>query len=384
MIYFNNAATSWPKPEIVYESVDECFRKLNSPDRSTSRSGERSSDLLGSSRGDVAEFFGIRDPQRLAFVPSCTYGLNAAIWGQSWQVGDVALMSGLEHHAVSRPIRRVARECGVLFETIPFSFNSPIDLKFVEQRLRSRRVRLLACTMASNVTGHVLPVWELGQLCRKYGTCLLIDAAQSAGVLPIDVEEIQADIMVFAGHKSLFGPPGVGGLFVRDGVSLNEFAVGGTSLDTESHDAAADFPTAFEVGTHNLMAIVGLTAGVRWLRQTGVQVIAQHERELTTYFVDRVQDLPGTTVYGPVETAERTGVVSITIQGIKPSVVSEHLSAEHNIATRSGYHCAPLAHETIGTLPGNGTTRFSFGYFNMRDEIDLAVESIGKLVSMRQ
>lgn len=379
MIYFNNAATSWPKPEVVYQAVDDCFRSLNSPNRTTSREGSLSSDLLQASRREVAEFFGIRNSQRLAFVPSCTYGLNAAIWGQPWREGDVALMSGLEHHAVSRPIRRVSHEKAVRFEVIPFSFQEPIDLDFVESRLRNQQVRLVACTMASNVTGHVLPIQPLGALCRQYGACLLVDAAQSAGVLPVDVEDLQADILVFAGHKALFGPPGVGGLYVREGVPLSAFAVGGTSQDTDAHEVTADFPASFEVGTHNLMAIVGLTAGVGWLKQTGVEAVGAHERNLTNYFIQKVQHVRGVTIYGPVDSAERTGVVSITIKGFKPSAISEHLSADQNIATRSGYHCAPLAHETIGTLPGNGTTRFSFGFFNTQDEIDLAVESLAKL-----
>ncbi len=379
MIYFNNAATSWPKPEVVYEAVDDCFRALHSPDRTTSSEGARSSDVLQASRRELADFLGIHNAQRLAFVPSCTYGLNAAIWGQPWAEGDLALMSGLEHHAVSRPIRRVAREKGVEFEVIPFSFNEPVDLSFVKARLRKRRVRLVACTMASNVTGHVLPIKELGALCRQHDTCLLVDAAQSAGVLPIDVEDLQADILVFAGHKALFGPPGIGGLYVREGLSLSAFAVGGTSQDTDTHDVTAEFPASFEVGTQNLMAIVGLTAGVRWLKQTGVDAVGAHERGLTSYFVARVQQVAAATVYGPVDTKERTGVVSVTFGSIKPSAVSEHLSADHNIATRSGYHCAPLAHETIGTLRSGGTTRFSFGFFNTSDEIDLAVDSLRKL-----
>jgi selenocysteine lyase/cysteine desulfurase len=308
--------------------------------------------------------------------------LNAAIWGQPWKAGDLALMSGLEHHAVSRPIRRVAREKGVRFEVIPFTFNEPIDLSFVEARLRAGRVRLVACTMASNVTGHILPIRELGTLCRHYGTCLLVDAAQATGIWPVDVDQLQADIVVFAGHKALFGPPGIGGLYVREGVALSAFAVGGTNEDTDVLDATTTFPSSFEVGTHNLMAIAGLTAGVQWLKQTGVAAVEAHERELTDYFLAHLQQFAAVTVYGPVEGTERTGVVSITLSGIKPTAISEYLSAEQNIATRSGFHCAPLAHETIGTLRTGGTTRFSFGFFNTRDEIDQAVQALQQLAAL--
>lgn len=379
MIYLNNAATTWPKPEIVYETVDECFRNLNSPDRTTSEEGTRSMATMQNCRKETAEFFGIEDPSRLVLVPSCTYALNLAILGQEWSEGDVALMSGLEHHAVSRPLRKVARERNARFEVIPYTPERPVDLAFVEDHLRSGKVKLIACTMASNVTGHIMPVHEVGALCAKYNVRYLVDAAQSAGVLPVDVEALQCDFLAFAGHKGLFSPPGVGGLFVREGIELNTLAEGGTGKDSGQHSMSGSFPSTFEVGTHNLMAIVGATAGVRWLNQAGIDRVHLHEHQLTKRFIEGVQELPGVKIYGPSDIQQRTAVVSLTIDSMEPAAISDHLASKHNISTRSGYHCAPLAHETIGTLPGDGTTRFSFGFSNTADEVDTTVSVLAQM-----
>jgi cysteine desulfurase family protein len=379
MIYFNNAATTWPKPEIVYESVDECFRNLNSPDRTTSEEGIRSAATMQNCRAEIAEFFGVTDPSRLVFEPSCTYALNLAILGLDWHEGDVALMSGLEHHAVSRPLRKVARERNACFEVIPYTPDQPVDLDFIADHLRTGKVKLVACTMASNVTGHIMPVHEIGSLCREYDALFLVDAAQSAGVLPVDVEALQCDFLAFAGHKGLFSPPGVGGLFVREGLFLNTLAEGGTGKDSGEHSMSGSFPSTFEVGTHNLMAIVGATAGVRWLNQAGIDKIHLHEHQLAKRFIEGIQQLPDVTIYGPSDMAQRTAVVSLTFAGVAPENVSHYLAEKHNISTRSGYHCAPLAHETIGTLPGDGTTRFSFGFANTVEEVDTSLSVLAEM-----
>ena len=374
MIYLNNAATTWPKPEIVYETVDECFRNLNSPDRTVSEEGERSTTTMQNCRCEIAEFFNISDPSRFVFVPSCTYALNLAILGQEWHEGDVIVMSGLEHHAVSRPIRKLAREKGVKFEVAPYSLDAPIDLGFIEGIMKGGRCKLVACTMASNVTGDILPAVELGQLCRKYKVRYLADAAQSAGILPVDVEELNADFVSFAGHKGLFAPPGIGGLFVREGITLNTMAEGGTGKDSGKHEMSGKFPSTFEVGTHNLLGIVGMTAGVRWLKQAGLDSVRTHEQTLTQRFMDGVRDIDGIRVFGNPSVEKRTAVVSLVMDSISPQELAKWLASEHNVASRAGYHCAPLAHETIGSLPGLGTLRFSFGFSNTVEEVDTVLE----------
>lgn len=378
-MYFNNAATTWPKPEVVYQATDQCFRSLNSPERTTSDEGERSAELMGECREEVAGFFNIKDPNRLIFTPSATYSLNLAILGLEWHEGDVAIMSGLEHHALSRPIRKVAREHGVQFEVAPYSPEQPIDLGFVEDKLKSGKVKLLACTMASNVTGDIFPSQALGELADRYGALYVVDAAQAAGVIPVDVEQLRADMLAVAGHKGLFGPPGVGALFVRKGIQLRTMAEGGTGKDSGKHEMSGRYPSNYEVGTHNLLSIAGMTAGVRWLREQGQGALREHERELTQRFMEGAGELPGVTIYGTSNTAKKTAVVSLTMAGATPANIAKWLAEEHNVATRAGYHCAPLAHETIGTLPGDGTIRFSFSFANTLDEVKQALQFLAEV-----
>jgi len=378
-MYFNNAATTWPKPEIVYETVDECFRNLNSPDRTHSAEGAQSSSTMQTCRKEVAEFFGIDDETRLVFLPSCTYALNLAILGQAWTKDDVVIMSGLEHHAVSRPIRKLSRERGVEFKISPYTPEKPFDLDWLEEELKTGKVKMVACTMAANVTGDILPSIEIGQLCKKYGVRYLVDAAQSAGVLPVDVKELNADFMTFAGHKGLFGPPGIGGLFVRDGIVLDNLAEGGTGKDSGKHDMSGSFPSNFEVGTHNLIGITGLCAGVRWVKQAGLDAIRDHEHSLLIRFIEAISSIPGIKLYGSENLERRTSVCSFTLQDMSPQKIATWLSETYGVSTRAGYHCAPQSHETIGTIPGEGTIRFSFGFSNTVEEIDAVTGMLAEL-----
>lgn len=378
-IYFNNAATTWPKPEIVYETVDDCFRSLNSPGRTTSDEGVRNTVMMQTCRQEVAEFLGIENPNQLVFTPSATFSLNLAIHGLDWNAGDEIIMSGLEHHAVSRPVRKVAREHNVTFHVAPYKPGNPIDLDFVEEKLKSGRVKLLATTMASNVTGEILPSKELGELANRYGAIYLLDAAQAAGVIPVDVVDLKADMLSIAGHKGLFGPPGCGGLYVRKGIPLRTLAEGGTGKDSGKHEMSGRFPSNYEVGTHNLLSIAGMTAGVRWIQQTGLEDLRKHEQELVSRFLERVNAIEGVTVYGTPDVTKRTAVVSMTMEGASPSAIAKWLAEEHNVSTRAGYHCAPLAHETIGTLPGEGTVRFGFSFANTVAEVDQVTTWLGEV-----
>ncbi len=369
-IYCNNAATTWPKPEIVYETVDQCFRGLNSPSRTISDEGSRNTEMMQTSRAEIAEFLSIRNPNQLIFTPSATYSLNLAILGLEWREGDEIIMSGLEHHAVSRPIRKVAKQHGVKFHVAPYQPEMPIDLNFVEDTLKTGKVKLIASTMASNVTGDILPSIALGDLAERYGAMYLVDAAQSAGVISVDVEELKADMLSIAGHKGLFGPPGVGALYVRKGIQLETLAEGGTGKDSGKHEMSGRYPSNYEVGTHNLLSIAGMTAGVKWIQQSGLSKLREHEMSVAGRFLERVRAIDGVTIYGGSDIENRTAVVSITMEDCSPVTLSSWLAEEHNVSTRAGYHCAPGAHETIGTLPGEGTVRFSFSFANTVDEAD--------------
>jgi len=312
-------------------------------------------------------------------MPSCTYALNLAILCQQWYEDDIIIISGLEHHAVSRPVRKLAHERGVEFLVSPYRPDQPFDLEFLEDSLRRGCVKLVATTMASNVSGDILPVEEIGKLCRQYDARLLVDASQAAGVLPVDVERLQCDFMAFAGHKGLYAPPGVGGLFVREGITLKTMAEGGTGKDSGKHEMSGSFPSTFEVGTHNLMAIVGLAAGLRWVKQAGMDSIRSHEQALVTRFLKGLEQIDGVTVYGNPDPHGRVALVSLNIDGTSPQDVSDWLAENHNVATRAGYHCAPLPHETLGTLPGPGTIRFSFSFSNTEQEVDAVLGMLAEV-----
>lgn len=382
-MYFNNAATTWPKPEIVYQAVDECFRNLNSPDRTVSDEGQRNTEVMSTCRRRIADFFGIKDQKRLIFTPSATYSLNLAIHGLTWHDGDVIVMSGLEHHAVSRPVRKVSKDHRVRFEVAPYAPDDPFDLNFLEDQLKTGKVKLVAATMATNVTGDIIPSYEIGELCERYGALYLVDASQVAGVLPVNVDHLKADLMAFAGHKGLFGPPGVGGLFVRKGIELDTIAEGGTGKDSGKHEMSGSYPSNYEVGTHNLLSVVGLDAGIQWIRETGMETLHQHEQNLTARFLEALRNFPEVTVYGTADPRRRTSVVSLTMEGITPDAMASWLAEKHNVSTRSGYHCAPLAHETIGTLPGQGTIRFSFGFSNTLEEVERLLEYLAEVPRLK-
>lgn len=377
MIYFNNAATTWPKPEVVYQTVDKCFRDMDSPNRSAAE-GVLHADPMAAARKVIAPFFGINDPTRLILTPGCTYALNLAILGIDWQAGDVAIMSGLEHHAVSRPIRKLAVERKIRFLTAPYTPDCPIDLDFVEDKLKGGTVKLVACTMASNVTGDIFPVNEVVELAHRYNALCLVDLAQASGILEVDAETLGADMFAFAGHKGLFGPPGIGGLYVAPGLDLRTLAEGGTGGDSGEHGLAHKVPNAYEVGTHNLPAVAGLAAGVKWIQETGLPRIRAHERKLAGQFLEGISDMTGVTVFGTRDLKRRTGVVSLTMDGTTPKDLAKWLVEKHKVTTRAGFHCAPLSHETIGTCPGEGTIRFSFGFFNTPDEVSAVLQHLAE------
>ncbi len=376
MIYLNNAATTWPKPECVYAAVDQTLRNCGSPRRDP-RGGP---DPVAECRHELGGLLGAPDEARLVITPGCTYALNLAILGQPWEAGDVAIMSGLEHHAVSRPIRKAAREFGIRFEVAPYSPGEPIDLGFVGDTLKKGNVRLVACSMASNVTGQVLPAREMVRLAHEHGALCLLDAAQLVGVHPVDIAELGADLVAIAGHKALMGPPGVGGLWIGPRATLRTLAEGGTGGDSGTHPMSGAPPKDYEVGTLNGPAIAGLAAGVRWVREVGLDAIRERESALTGRLLAGLGSIEGVTVHGPPTAEGRTSAVSFTLDGVAPADAAAALCAEHGVVCRAGFHCAPLAHETIGTHAGGGTVRMSPGYFTTEAEIDRALEGVAAVV----
>jgi selenocysteine lyase/cysteine desulfurase len=374
-IYFNHAATTWPKPEPVYEAINRTLRAAGSLGRTA---GTNVDSPLEEARGKIARFLGIADATRLAFVPGCTYAANIAIQNLGWRRGDRLLMSSLEHNAVSRPVQLVAERFGVEYACAPYRPGEPFDLDWAEQELRRGKVRLVVAMMASNVTGEILPYRELRELTRRHGALLMLDAAQAGGVLPLSMRELGPDLCILAGHKGLYGPTGTGLLYVAPGLDQQLFVVGGTGKDSGRVEMSRRMPDQFEVGTHNAMALAGLEAGVEWLAGVGVERILAHERALAARFLAGIQRRDDVEVYGTPDVARRLGVVSVRFIGRDPRDVGGWL-AERGVVTRAGFHCAPLAHQTIGSHPWGGTVRFSFGWTNTAAEVDTVVALLDEL-----
>ncbi len=374
-IYFNQAATTWPKPEPVYEAINRTLRAAGSLGRTAGTSVESP---LEEARSRIARFLGIDEPARLAFVPGCTYAANIAIQNIGWWPGDRLLMSSLEHNAVSRPVQLVAERHRVDYACAPYRPGNPMDLDWVESELRRGRVRMVVAMMASNVTGEILPYRELRELTRRHGALLMLDAAQAGGVLPLSMRELEPDLCVLAGHKGLYGSTGSGLLYVAPGLDQQLFIVGGTGKDSGKVEMSRRMPDQFEVGTHNAMALAGLEAGVAWLADIGVERILAHERVLTARFMAGIMDRSDIEIYGDRAIGRRVGVVSVRFVGRDPREVGGWL-AERGVVTRAGFHCAPLAHQTIGSHPYGGTVRFSFGWSNTAAEVDTVLGLLDEL-----
>lgn len=382
MHYLDNAATSWPKPETVYQTLDQSFRSLFSPKRGTAKAARLGAGQLQAARQTLADLFNIATPERISFTGGATQALNLAIQAFPWQAGDGVVISAVEHHALSRPVRKMAREKGIRFFVVPYTDAIPFNLAAYETLLKEHpEIKMVATTHASNVIGSILPVAEIGRLAHQYGKFYLVDAAQSAGVLPVDVQKSHIDMLAVPGHKSLYGPPGVGALYVSENVSLSTFMEGGTGNDSGKHEMHATLPDGLEVGTIPLPQILAMAEGARWVQETGLSNIHQHETALLERLLTGLQAIPEITIYGHTDIAQKTPVVSFNILNHNPKTVGEALFETYGIALRAGFHCAPMAHEAIGSIHRGGTVRASIGYYTQPEDVDALLLALKKLLS---
>lgn len=379
LIYLDNAATSWPKPPEVIRAMVRFMEEVGAnPGRSAHRLSVEAARVLYEAREALADLFHIPDPLRIVFCPNATEAINLALKGLL-RPGDHAITSSMEHNAVMRPLRALERE-GVELTVVlcsPEGFLDPADL---EGAIRPN-TRLVVLNHASNVVGTILPVAEAGEIARRHGLLLLVDAAQTAGAYPIDVEAAKIDLLAFTGHKSLFGPMGTGGLYIGERVNLEEFEPlkrGGTGSRSELEEQPNFLPDMCESGTPNAVGIAGLLAGVRFVLERGMEEIRRHEVELAQRLIEGLSAIPGVTVYGGHDAHRQTATVSFNIEGLSPSEVGLRLDEEYGILCRVGLHCAPAAHKTIGTFP-KGTVRFGLGYFNTPEEVERAVEAVREM-----
>jgi cysteine desulfurase/selenocysteine lyase len=379
MIYFDNAATSWPKPPGVIEAMVHFMKEVGAnPGRSGHRLSVEAGRIVYEAREALAELFNIEDPLRVVFGYNVTEGLNLALRGYL-RPGDHVITSSMEHNSVMRPLRALERE-GVeltVVACLPKGFLDPAD---VEAAIRSNTV-MVVLNHASNVVGSLLPVAEAGRICRQRDLLLLVDAAQTAGAYPIDVETDHIDLLGFTGHKALCGPMGTGGLYIGPRVDLERLEPlkrGGTGSRSEMEEQPDFLPDMCESGTANAVGLAGLGAGVRFVLEQGVENIRRHEEALTAQLIKGLQAVPGVTLYGGRDASRQAATVSFNIAGSEPSEVGLQLDEEYDIMSRVGLHCAPSAHKTIGTFP-TGTVRFGLSYFSTEEEVEAALRAVREM-----
>jgi cysteine desulfurase/selenocysteine lyase len=386
-LYLDNAATSFPKPQGVHDAMLRYATELGaSAGRGAYHEAIETAALLTECRRRLNKLFNGQNPDHFIFTLNCSDSLNLAIKGlvDPRQHGH-AICTHIDHNSILRPLRAM-EEYGWLdvtrVEVDPQS--GLVDPQEIAKAIRAD-TKLIAITHASNVTGTVQPLREIGQIARKHGIPLIVDAAQSAGHIPIDLQTDGIDLLAAPGHKGLLGPLGTGFLYIRPGLEkvLRPLREGGTGSVSET-DRQPDFmPDRFEAGSHNAIGIAGLSAGVKWILDQGIEKLAVHDRELTLTFIEGISDIAGLTYYGPRGPRDRVGVFSVRLEGYDPQELSMVLESSYGILTRPGIHCAPLAHEAIGTANLGGTTRFSFGPFVSAQDVQYATDALAQIAIAR-
>lgn len=379
-IYLDNAATSFPKPESVYAAIDGYNRRNGAPiGRSAYGAAVEAAAIVQRCRKKIADLFGAESPERIVFTFNGTDSLNLALHGLLG-AGDHVVTSQVEHNSVLRPLGELRRKLGVETTVVAADGTGAIDPAEFQRALRPN-TRLVALIHASNVTGAIQPIADVGQIARNAGALFLVDAAQSAGHLPIDLRELPVDLLACPGHKGLLGPLGTGVLYVRSGVEkqLASARQGGTGTRSEEDVQPETLPDKFESGNHNAPGLVGLEAAVSWLLERGAGSIHEHERSLVRKLLEDLSDTPGLTCHGPAGAHDRVGVVSVSLDGFDPQDVSAILDQNFGIETRAGLHCAPGAHRAIGSFESGGTVRLSVGPFSTLDAVAAATHALREI-----
>jgi cysteine desulfurase family protein len=376
MIYLDNAATSWPKPpEVLKAMVDVLEHAGGNPGRSGHRLSIAAAHVVYDTREQVASFFGVSDPSRVIFTNNSTHALNIVIKGLL-KPGDKVVTSSMEHNSVMRPLRALEAK-GVNLNIVQCAITGTLDLQDITEAV-SQDTKLVIINHASNVVGTILPVADIATIAHEAGALFLVDASQTAGVIPIDIKKMGIDLLAFTGHKSLLGPTGTGGLIIGENVDdsqIEPLMYGGTGSFSASEEQPEYLPDKFESGTPNVVGIAGLGAGIRWVSQRGVEAIREHEKELEQLLLDGLSGLPNIKVYGTQDANKSIAVVSFTLQGKSTSDVGLRLDEEFGILCRIGLHCAPIAHKTIGSFP-EGTVRLSPGIFTTSEDIQRTIQAI--------
>jgi cysteine desulfurase family protein len=376
-IYLDNAATSWPKPDAVYRAVDHYQREIGGPNgRSGYREALSANRIVERARRGVAALMGAREPSQVIFGFNGTDVLNLAIRGIV-RAGDHVVTTVCDHNSVLRPLRALAETDGVAVSYVPCDREGWVSPDDVRAALR-KNTRLVAVVHASNVTGAIQPVEEIGKRVRESDALFLVDAAQSLGHVRIDVAQLDVDLLAAPGHKGLLGPLGTGVLYIRPGIErkLHPLRYGGTGSRSDEDRQPDQLPDKYEPGNHNLLGLAGLAAALEFLQAETVEAIAAHHTALTARLITRLQEIDGLSIHGPQSTGSRTSVVSVTIEGYDPQELAAMLEASCHVQCRAGLHCAPRMHAALGTTAAGGTVRLSPGFTTTIEEIDATVAAL--------
>ena len=380
LMYLDNAATAWPKPENVYRFMIEFYRSTGvNPGRSGYDLALEAGSLLDNLRKRLTRFFGGDEdaPERLCFGYNATDALNLAIPGLL-ATGDHVITTNLEHNSVIRPIHHLVRDGGVEATFVPFDAAGFVDPDDIARAIRPNTV-LVIVNHGSNVIGTIQPIAEIGRICREKGVTFAIDTAQTAGTIPINMKDMNIDVLAFTGHKCLMGSMGIGGLCVRKHVEIRQVRSGGTGVRSAHPYHLEEYPWRLEYGTPNMVGVAALWAGQDWLDTNGVESLHAREMKLAARLVEGLRSIPGVHLYCCQSLDNHLPTITMNVDGMEAGDVGTMLDVDHNVATRTGLHCAPLAHEQLGTIAIHGAVRFSIGPFNTEEHIDAACRGVAEI-----
>lgn len=375
MIYLDNAATTLRKPQCVIDAVVQAMTYMGNCGRGVHEGSLSAARTVFGARQALADFFGCADANRVIFTANDTDSLNIALSGL-FEAGDHVITTDLEHNSVLRPLYRLEQERGVSVSFVAADKNGCVDYADFEKLLKPQ-TKAVVTTHASNLTGNLLDIEKIGAFCQAHGLIYIVDAAQTAGTMLIDMEKMHIDVLCFSAHKGLMGPQGVGVLMLSDKVDIKPFRVGGSGVKTYEVSQPSDYPTRLEAGTLNAHGIAGLLAAVQYIKEKTPEAIHTHELGLARRFYEGIKELDGVTVYGDFS-SDRAPTVALNIRDYGSAEVADALARQYDIAVRSGAHCAPRMHKALGTVE-QGAVRFSFGWFNTAEEVDAAIKAIKEL-----
>lgn len=379
--YLDNAATTFPKPNKVYEDMDIFYRNFGvNAGRGSYKLARDASKVIDDTRRKLASLVNFHHVERVIFTSSATIALNQIIGGLEWGENKTVYITPFEHNAVMRPLEYIREKFNIKIEIIPFDpITFELNIEELNLKFSRRFPDFIFMSHISNTTGFILPVEEIIQAAEKYNSVITLDCSQSIGLIPVDIKKIKADYFVFAGHKTLYGPFGIGGFIDNSKIKLSEFIIGGTGSDSLNLKMPDTYPAKYEAASPNILSIAGLNSALDWINDIGIDNIREKEVKLTRELIEGLKGIDGVKMYLPENLNNHIGIISLNVEGYNPTELGQILDQDFNIAVRTGYHCAPIIHNFINTENLGGTVRISLGYFNSIDDVNYLVRCFSEL-----